>query len=115
MHARLGMEGGRRWSIRDSYDNEIYLTDERWEHIIEPLNHPELFDYEEELKATLQVGRRKQDALNPQKYRYSMPFDHLVEDNTHIVAIVLCRFSEDADSKPVTNNYVVTAYMKEIW
>lgn len=111
---RLDMESGRRWSIRDRYGNEIYLTDERWEHITEALNHPEMFDYEQELKATLQSGRRKQDTLNSQKYRYSLPFNYLVEDNTHIVVIVLFRFVEDADRKLVPNNYVVTAYMKEI-
>jgi uncharacterized protein YuzE len=29
---------GRRWSVRDRYGNDIYLTDERWEHITEPMN-----------------------------------------------------------------------------
>lgn len=108
------MENGRRWSVRDQYGNEIYLTDERWEHIIDPLDHPEMAEYEEELQVTLQTGKRKQDAINPQKYRYSLPFDDLVEDNTHLVTMVLCRFGEDADSKAIPNNYVVTAYLKEI-
>ena len=104
----------KRWTVRDHYGNTIYLTDERWEHIIEPINHPEMFNYERELQETLRIGKRKQDSLNPQKYRYSKAFAHLVDDNTHIVAIVLCRFREDAAGKPVTNNYVVTAYQKEI-
>lgn len=108
------MQSGWRWSVRDRYGNEIYITDERWEHITEPLNHPEMADYEDDLKATLRAGRRKQDAFNPQKYRYSLPFDYLVEHNTHIVAIVLFRFVEDRDGRPMSNNYVVTAYMKEV-
>jgi hypothetical protein len=86
------MTSGRRWSVRDRYGNEIYLTQERWEHIIEPINHPEMGAYEEHLKAVIRSGRRKQDPLNPQKYRYSQTFADLVEDNTHIVAIVLFRF-----------------------
>lgn len=108
------MTTGRRWTVRDRSGNEIYLTEERWEHIIDPINHPELAAYEEHLKVVIQSGRRKQDALNPQKYRYSYPFDDLVEDNTHIVAIVLCRFSE-VDGKPIPNNYIVTAYQKVVW
>jgi len=38
----------------------------------------------------------------------------LAEDNTHIIAIVLFRFSEGSEGEPVPNNYVVTAYQKEI-
>lgn len=105
---------GKRWSVSDRYGNTIYLTEERWKHIVEPINHPEMLDYEEELKETIQSGTRRQDSLNPQKYRYSQPFDSLVEDNTHIVAIVLFRFREDVAGKPETNNYLVTAYQKEI-
>lgn len=36
------------------------------------------------------------------------------ESNTHIIAIVLFRFSEGAEGDLVPNNYVVTAYQKEI-
>lgn len=106
---------GRRWSVRDRYGNEIYLTEERWQHIIDPINHPEMATYEEHVKAVIRTGRRQQDPLNPQKYRYSKAFDDLVEDNTHIVAIVLFRFSEGEDGKPIPNNYIVTAYQKAVW
>jgi hypothetical protein len=30
-----------RWTVRDRFGNEIYLTQERWEHIVLPFNHPE--------------------------------------------------------------------------
>jgi hypothetical protein len=106
---------GRRWIVRDRHGNEIYLTEERWEHITEPVNHPEMTAYEEHLKAVIRSGRRMQDALNPQKYRYSKAFDDLVEGDTHIVAIVLFRFSEGEDGKPISNNYIVTAYQKAVW
>lgn len=101
------MTSGRRWSVRDRSGNTIYLTEERWEHITDPINHPEMSGYEEHLKTVIRTGRRKQDPLNPQKYRYSHPFNDLVEDNTHIVAIVLCRFSEGDDGKPIPNNSIV--------
>ncbi len=103
-----------RWSVQDRYHNRIYLTQERWEHITEPINHPEILDYEGHLQETIQTGQRKQDAVNPQKYRYVKQFNDLVEDNTHIVAIVLFRFTESGNGKPISNNYIVTAYQKEI-
>jgi len=107
------MTAGRRWTVRDRFANDIYLTDERWEHIIHPMNHPEMSAYEEHLTETIRSGQRKQDSLNPQKYRYVKAFDDLAEDNTHIIAIVLFRFSEGLDGEPVPNNFIVTAYQKE--
>jgi hypothetical protein len=41
---------GKRWTIQDQYGNPIYLTQERWHHIIDETNHPEMEDYEEYLK-----------------------------------------------------------------
>jgi hypothetical protein len=108
------MDGGRRWVVRDRYGNEIYLTQERWAHIVAPTNHPEMAEYEDQLKDAIQTGVRKQDSLNPRKYRYSKPFDELAEDNTHIVAIVLFGFSEDVTGRPVQSNFITTAYQKEI-
>ncbi len=108
------MTAGKRWTTQDRDGNDIYLTHERWDHITESVNHPEMAEYEEHLKETIQTGRRKQDLLNPQKYRYTRTFDDLAQDNTHIVAIVLFRFSQDASGSPVPNNYIVTAYQKEI-
>jgi hypothetical protein len=75
---------GRRWLARDRYGNDIYLTDERWRHIIDPINHPEMTDYEVELRNTIETRYRRQDALNPRKHRYTKAFDNLAEDNTHV-------------------------------
>ena len=108
------MPEGERWTTRDAYNNHIYLTHERWKHIIEPFNHPEMSAYEEHLKETIRQGQRKQDLLNPRKYRYVKAFDDLAGDNTHIIAIVLFRFGKGEAGELVRNNYIVTAYQKEI-
>ena len=105
---------GRRWTVRDRYNNEVYLTHERWEHITDSINHPEMAAYEEHVQDTIRSGERRQDALQPQKYRYVKAFDDLAAENTHLVAIVLCRFSEGEGGRPVSNNYIVTAYQQEI-
>ncbi|MBI1297807.1 hypothetical protein GC175_22965 [bacterium] len=102
------------WAVRDHYGNEIYLTAERWQHITEPINHADMVHLASELQETVRSGQRRQDSLNPQKYRYSKAFDYLDDDNTHIVVIVLFRFRERADGQPEPNNYIVTAYQKEI-
>lgn len=103
-----------RWTENNHFSNAIYLTHERWEHIIDANNHPEMADFEEHLKKTIRLGRRKQDSLNPHKYRYAKKFEDLPEGNTHIVAIVLFRLREGSAAEPVPNNYIVTAYQKEM-
>jgi hypothetical protein len=73
-----------------------------------------MVDFEGHLRKTIRTGIRKQDSLNPQKYRYIKAFEDLPEGNTHIVAIALFRFKEDEMGEPSPNNYIVTAYQKEI-
>ncbi len=36
------MSNGKLWTQRDRFGNEIYLTEERWAHIIDLDNHPEV-------------------------------------------------------------------------
>lgn len=108
------MPAGKRWTVHDRYGNAIYLTEERWEHIIDPINHPEMAACEEQLRLTVRTGRRQQEPLNPRKYRYSRAFDGLPMDNTHIVVIVLFGYSTGEANEPISNNYIVTAYQKEI-
>ena len=103
-----------RWSVTDQYGNEICLTQERWEHITDPINHPVMKNYENHLRDTIKHGKRKQNPHNQQKYRYYRQFDVLAEYNTHIIAVVLFRYRQNNDEKPVLNNYIVTAYQKEI-
>ncbi|MEG4800036.1 hypothetical protein QUB63_03040 [Microcoleus sp. ARI1-B5] len=56
------MQFDKRWTVRDRYGNDIYLTEERWEHIIDPDNHPEMENCEESLQQTVRSGRRTQDS-----------------------------------------------------
>jgi hypothetical protein len=56
-------DSGKRWTVQDRYGNSIYLTQERWEHIIDDANHPEMDAYEEYLKTTIKKGRRRQEPL----------------------------------------------------
>jgi hypothetical protein len=108
------MTGPIRWIVKDKYGNTIYLTQERWQHVIETTNHPEMEDYEDELKETVHLGVRRQDPVNPQKYRYTKAFDNLPSHNTHIVAIVLFSLKENDAGVIETNNFIATAYQKEI-
>jgi hypothetical protein len=103
--------GGIRWTETDKLGNEIYLTEERWEHISNLMNHPEMLDYENERQETIRSGTRKQESLNPQKFRYSKAFHGLAADNTHLVAVVFFRLNEDLSP----NNFIVTAYQKKVW
>lgn len=101
---------GKRWITQDRDGNPIYLTQERWNHIVE--QHPEMADYEEHLKTTLWRARRRQEPLNPRKYRYALPFDDLPEDYDHIVAIALFGFDVDDQGRTAPNHFVATAFMK---
>lgn len=105
---------GIRWTVQDRYGHTIYLTQERWEHIIAPLNHPEVAPCEAQLRETIQRGSRKQDALNPHKYRYTRPFSQLPAENTHVVAIVFFQFRASETGALLPNNYIVTAYLKTV-
>ena len=86
------------WIVTDKWGNEIRLTDERWEHIIE--HHWELEDYLDEILETVRIGRRKQSADISSKYKYSKAFDDLPHDYTHIVVVV----------KLEPDNFIITAY-----
>ncbi|MBC8183662.1 hypothetical protein H8E88_21425 [candidate division KSB1 bacterium] len=108
------MFSGKKWMVSDSYGNSIYLTQERWEHIVEKSNHPEMLEYEQQLKETISKGQRKQDSLNPQKFLYYKNFKNLFEDNNQIVVFVLFRYKKDSKGYIISNNYILTAYQKEI-
>ena len=43
----------KRWTVYDHFGNSVYLTDERWQHIIDPINHPEMVGFEDELKVVI--------------------------------------------------------------
>lgn len=95
---------GKRWTVHDRYGYHIYLTDERWDHILE--FHDEMAYFEDELILTLKRGKRRQDALDASLCTYFCAFNHLPNGHTHIVAIV--KF------KP-TDHFILTAYQKIIY
>ncbi len=104
----------KRWTVFDHDGNPVYLTEERWQHIVEAENHPEMADCEDHLRTTIQKGQRRQEPLNPRKYRYSHPFDDLPEDFNHVVAIALFGFEVDEQGDTIPNNFVATAFLKHI-
>ena len=84
--------------VTDRWGNRITLTDERWRHIIEW--HPELDGFEEDVLDTIRQGLRRQDPMDPHKYKYTCQVQSLPFDLTHIVVVV----------RIATRKFVLTAY-----
>lgn len=101
-----------KWTLRDRYGNTIYFTEERWQHILE--SRPELEPHFDKLLETLRTGRRRQDALIPNKYRYYRRFDELLPENNHIVLIVVFKTELDERGRYIPNNFVVTGWANYI-
>lgn len=102
-----------RWTIQDRFGNNIYFTAERWQHILE--SRPELEPYFELFLETLRTGRRKQDPLVPNEYRYYKQFDELLPDNNHLILIVIFKKQLDDNGEYVANNFVVTGWANYLW
>lgn len=97
-----------RWEVYDRYGNKIYMTGERWQHILH--SRPWLADYHDEILNTLRKGRRTQDTLAPHKYKYYWPCDRLLPDFNYLAVIVLFGETLDSQGRVMANNYVVTAW-----
>jgi hypothetical protein len=96
-----------RESVGDRWGNEIYLTDERWQHILE--THEEMANFRRYLFETLRTEQRRQDAFDPSKYKYSKKFTDLLDDFTHVVVVV--KFSGQGIMRgEIPNNFILTAY-----
>jgi hypothetical protein len=95
--------------VYDKQGNLIYLTEERWYHIVEV--HPEIERYKEELIETLKKGKRKQDPFDQTKYKYYRYFNNLEKGYNHIIAVV--KFKNIGEEKQ--NNFVLTAYQVFIY
>lgn len=96
--------------VHDRRGNEIYITDERWEHIHG--RHPEVIGYEEHVLKTLRSGKRKQQPLEPDVFKYSRSFDDLPKNHTQIIIVVKFEQKIDENGQVEQNNFVITAYMK---
>jgi len=102
----------KKWTVQDRYDNTIYLTEERWHHILE--SRPELEPFFDKFLETIRVGQRKQDVLIPNEYRYFKQFDELLLENNHIIVVVIFKTQPNEVGNYVPNNFVVTGWAKYI-
>lgn len=100
----------RKWTVQDRYGNTVYCTEERWQHILE--SRPELASLSDNFAETVRSGRRKQDPLLSNEYRYYKIFDELLPENNHLVVIVI--FKTQFNGEFVANNFVVTGWAKYI-
>ena len=95
-------------SVSDRWGNEIYLTDERWAHIVE--THDDMMKYRKHLLTTVRTGQRRQDRLDPTKYKYSKRFRDLPTGFTHLVVVVKFAWREESQGRETPNNFILTAY-----
>ena len=102
----------KKWTVQDRYGNTIYLTEERWRHILE--SRPELEPLFDKFIETIRTGRRKQDGLIPNEYRYMKQFEELLPENNHIVVVVIFKTQLDEAGNYMPNNFVVTGWVKYI-
>jgi len=95
---------------RDRNENEIYITDERWEHIYK--HHPEIIGFESYVIKTLKSGKRKQQSIDPDTFKYIKSYEDLPDGHTQIVVVVKFEWKIDKNGDEKPNNFVITAYMK---
>lgn len=98
----------RKWLTRDRDGHEIYLTEERWQHIVE--RHPELQHHLDDVLNAVQRGRRRQQPQDPRAYIYRWPCDTLRLPFNGILVSVVFRFEEQPDGGMIPNNFIVTAW-----
>ena len=102
----------QKWTVQDRYGNTIYLTEERWQHILE--SRPEMESFLEQFLETMRTGRRRQEALIPNEYRYYKQFEELLPENNHFIVKVVFKTQLDETGNYVPNNFVVTGWPKYI-
>lgn len=106
------MADGKLWTQVDRFGNEIYLTAERWAHLVAPDNHPEIEPFFQQVRETIQKGRRKQDEFDARSWEYSQPFSDLPLDYTHIIVAVRFRWTILPDGTEREEKFVKTAYFQ---
>lgn len=94
-----------REEVTDRYGNGIYLTDERWQHIVE--RHNELNGHRAEILSTIRSGKRRRDPEELDTFYYKKRLRQPIANLDHIEVVVVFQWRRD---KP--NNFVVTAYPK---
>lgn len=106
------MTVGKLWTQRDRFGNEIYLTSERWAHIIDPDNHPEVEPFFDYVIETIKLGHRRQDRYDPNGYQYYRSYADLPDHNTHLVVCVRFRWPANPDGTLREEKFVTTAYLQ---
>lgn len=99
---------GKKWFVTDRYGNKIYLTTERWQHIIK--FHPELIDHFDQVLDTLKTGRRRQKPLTPNEYKYLKSCDTLPMHYNAILVVVAFTQRTLPDGTVIANNFVKTVW-----
>ena len=98
----------KQWIVYDQRGDEIYMTEERWQHITS--KHRELIGHRDDVLDTIRKGRRKQERRDPQRYRYRRVCFALRSGDNHITVVVVFSFQQSADGTVKTNNFVTTAW-----
>jgi len=96
--------------FKDKYGNQIYITDERWDHIYK--RHPEIKGFEEDVIKTIRTGHRKELVLEPNVFRYSKLFVDLPFNHSQIIVIVKFSQKTNKTNQVIDNNFVITSFMK---
>lgn len=98
-----------RWTVQDRQGREIYLTAERWDHIVS--KYKELQGRREDILTTIRQGRRKQSKSDPQTYCYYRKITNLPYPYTMLVVYVAFRYRYITETnQQQANNYVTTAW-----
>jgi hypothetical protein len=96
-------------TVYDKNGNLIYLTDERWNHIIE--FHEEMVNHKQHLLKTLRIGKRRPDPYDPSLYSYYHKFEDLEDGFNHRIVVV--KFGLTKTYEP--NDFVLAAFQKAIY
>lgn len=98
-----------KWYVHDSDGHEIYLTEERWQHIV--AGHRELHNHFDDILNTVRHGKRRQQPQDPQTFVYRLRCDKLRPPFNGVIVVVAFRFeSQENNGNTVSNNFVVSAW-----
>lgn len=97
-----------KWFARDKRGREIYLSAERWQHIVD--RHPYMQGHRDDVLTTVKRGKRKQQPRDPQAYIYYHPCQTLPPPFTGIQVVVVFRLNWQENGEVHPNNFVVTAW-----
>lgn len=107
LYSILGSIDLIRATVQDRYGNEVYITEERWQHII--TGHRDMENNFEYLLKTLRTGKRRRDHENPSKFLYTKKFKHLPPQTALLVVVKFGHMQ--AAKRNIPNNFVLSAYL----